>query len=87
MKREEGEKIAGIYELTVEGRLDKKWLDWFDGLDIFFTGSNTMLLGPVRDQAHLHGLLNKIRDLNLTLLSVEQIAKQKRRMKKNKEES
>jgi hypothetical protein len=60
------------YELRVKGHLDGKWSDWFDGLTIVQedTGS-TLLSGPVVDQAALHGLLTKIRDLSMPLLLVK----------------
>jgi len=66
-----------IYQIKIKGLLDEKWSDWFDGLTI--TSQNereTILVGPVLDQGALHGLLAKIRDLGLTLISVEQIDKQ-----------
>jgi hypothetical protein len=66
-----------IYQIKIKGLLDEKWSDWFDGLTI--TSQNereTILVGPVLDQGALHGLLAKIRDLSLTLISVEQINKQ-----------
>lgn len=46
-------------------------MDWFDNLDITHEKGNTVLTGPVIDQSALHGLLNRIRDFNLTLISVE----------------
>ena len=60
-----------IYQIKVKGVLDHKWSDWFDGFAITPLGSGeTLLTGPVADQAALHGLLNKIRDIGLPLLSV-----------------
>lgn len=63
--------MADFYEFHVDGHLDSQWSDWFDGLTIH-PGENgrTVLAGPVRDQAALHGLINKIRDLGLPLLEV-----------------
>ncbi len=61
------------YWITIKDHLDKKWSDWFEGLTIAYEGDNSILSGPVSDQAALHGLLIKIRDLNMTLLSVERI--------------
>lgn len=61
------------YRIKLKGRLDKKWADWFEGMAITYKGGDSILTGPVSDQAALHGLLNKIRDLNLTLLSVDRI--------------
>ena len=60
-----------VYRLRVKGRLDAAWSDWFDGLALVPQGDDeTLLAGPVADQAALHGLLAKIRDLGLPLLSV-----------------
>ena len=63
----------GIYQIRVKGVLDEKWSDWFDGLTITPQDDETLLTGPVRDQAALHGLLARVRDLGLPLLSVKQI--------------
>jgi hypothetical protein len=63
-----------LYEIKVKGHLDQSWSCWLDGLTIEQqTRGETLLTGPVRDQAALHGLLNKIRDLGLLLLSVKRI--------------
>jgi hypothetical protein len=62
------------YEIRVQGVLDGRWTAWFEGLRI--TGDElgqTVIVGPVVDQAALHGLLAKVRDLGLPLLSVRQI--------------
>jgi hypothetical protein len=64
----------GIYEIRVRGVLDRKWSDWFDGFTITPQANDeTLLAGPVADQAALHGLLGKIRDLGLPLLSVKRL--------------
>ena len=61
-----------LYEIKVKGHLDQSWSRWLDGLTIEPQAhGDTLLTGPVRDQAALHGLLNKIRDLGLPLLGVE----------------
>ncbi len=60
------------YRIRLKGHLDDKWSDWFEDMDISSGGGETILSGQVADQAALHGLLIRIRDLNLTLLSVEQ---------------
>jgi hypothetical protein len=62
------------YEIRVQGVLDGRWSAWFEGLRI--TGDElgqTVIVGPVVDQAALHGLLAKVRDLGLPLLSVRQV--------------
>ena len=61
------------YRIRLKGCLDPKWSDWFEQMAISTEGGETILTGPVADQAALHGLLIRIRDLNLTLLSVERI--------------
>jgi len=62
------------YEIRVEGQLDSLWSEWFDGLTLSHgDDGNTMLVGPVADQAALHGLLAQVRDLGLPLLSVNRL--------------
>ena len=61
------------YRIKLKGHLDPKWSDWFEQMAIFTEGGQTILTGSVADQAALHGLLIRIRDLNLTLLSVERL--------------
>ncbi len=64
----------GIYQIRVKGTLDEMWSDWFDGFTLSLQGDDeTLLTGPVTDQAALHGLLSKIRDLGLPLLSVKRV--------------
>ena len=59
------------YEIHVHGRLDPSWSEWFDGLTITHeTSGDTLLAGPVADQAALHGVMSRIRDLGLVLLTV-----------------
>jgi hypothetical protein len=65
---------APFYEIRIKGHLDAQWTTWFDGLTITLEeNGNTLLSGPVADQAALHGLLKKIRDLGLPLVAVVQI--------------
>ena len=60
-----------FYQIRLEGHLGRQWTDWFDGLAITQTAEgDTLLTGPVVDQAALHGVLKKVRDLGLTLISV-----------------
>ena len=65
----------GRYEIRVQGHLDTRWAAWFDGLTLT-RGSDgtTIICGPVADQAALHGVLQKIRDLGLPLISVNHVA-------------
>ena len=59
------------YEIRIQGRLDDRWSAWFDGLELSRTEDGaTVLRGPVTDQAALHGLLRKLRDIGLPLLSL-----------------
>ena len=59
------------YEICIKGHLDDKWADWFEGLTITREDNGeTLLTGPVVDQAALHGVLRKVRDVGLPLLSV-----------------
>lgn len=65
---------AAIYTIRVKGHLDLYWADWFDGLTISHQESGeTLLTGPVVDQAALFGLLRKVRDLNLPLLAITRL--------------
>jgi len=65
-----GEQL--VYQIRVRGLLDEHWSDWLADLTVKpQADGTTLLVGPVRDQAALHGLLNKIRDMGLPLLSVE----------------
>lgn len=62
---------AKVYEIRLKGHLEARWLKWFDGWSITLEeNGNTVMSGPVVDQAALHGLLKKVRDLGLPLLSV-----------------
>lgn len=59
------------YQIRVKGHLDRRWTDWFEGMTITLEdNAETLLTGPVADQAALHGLLRKVRDLGLPLISV-----------------
>ena len=61
----------GLYEIRLKGHLDNRWAAWFGGLTITLEDNGeTLLTGPVADQAALHGLLRKVRDLGVPLLSV-----------------
>ena len=62
--------MKGKNTIIVQGHLDTKWKDWFEGMVISYEGTNTILSGNIKDEAHLHGILNQIRDLNLKLISV-----------------
>jgi hypothetical protein len=87
-KWKEGNSMTGLdslqfdqtatYQLKVQGRLDERWAHWFDGMSIAFEpaedGSTlTVLTGSVADQAALYGLINRMRDLGLPLISVGRV--------------
>ena len=65
---------AGWYEIRLQGHLDPRWATWFDGMTLTpVPDGTTVLTGPLADQAALHGLLAKVRDLAVPLLSVRQL--------------
>ena len=60
-----------VYQIRIKGHLDQGWSDWFEGLTVAVDDNgDTLVSGPVVDQAALHGLLRKVRDLGMPLLSV-----------------
>lgn len=64
-----------VYQIRIKGHLDPQWADWFDGLTVTLEATGeTLLTGPVVDQAALHGVLKKVRDLGMPLLSVVCVA-------------
>lgn len=76
--------LGNVYEIKVEEPLDPSWSEWFDDFTITLCNAGeTKLVGFVRDQTALHGLLAKTRDLNLTLLSVRRIAARRESRKEN----
>lgn len=70
----ENDHEPGHYEIRLKGHLDQRWADWFEGLTIRLDDNGeTRISGAVADQAALHGLLKKVRDLGMDLLSVNRI--------------
>lgn len=68
-----------IYEIRVQGRLDQRWSTWFEGLTISYEGEDIMVLrGSLIDEAALHGVLIKVRDLTLPLLAVSRVQDSKK---------
>lgn len=62
------------YEIRIKGHLDERWDEWFEGLTITLEDNgDTLLAGPVIDQAALHGLIKKVRDLGMPLISVSPV--------------
>ena len=65
---------AGHYEIRIKGHLDHRWVDWFEGLTLTREDTGeTLVTGPVIDQAALHGLLRKVRDIGMPLISVNRV--------------
>ena len=65
---------AGRYEIRLRGHLETRWAAWFDGLSLTHESDGTTTIhGPIIDQAALHGVLQKVRDLGLPLVSVTQV--------------
>jgi hypothetical protein len=63
-----------VYHIRVKGVLNEEWSDWFEGMNVEAQPrGETLLTGPVADQAALHGLLHKIRDMGLPLVSVKRV--------------
>ena len=74
MNERPGVHAAAHYELRIEGHLDEHWSAWFGGLTLIRVDDGTTILrGAVTDQAELHGLLAKVRDLGMSLISVKAV--------------
>ena len=70
-----GAQPSGRYAIRVKGHLDQRWAEWFDGLTFTYESDGaTLLAGRLADQAALHGVLNKIRDLGLPNISVQTLS-------------
>lgn len=68
-----------VYQIRLKGHLGPQWADWFEGLAITLEeNGDTLLTGPLVDQAALHGLLKKVRDLGLPLVSVSHLQQDRR---------
>ena len=78
-QKPKGQLSQAVYEIKVQGHLDQLWAQWFEGMTLsrIKNGESglacTLISGPVVDQPALHGLLTKVRDLNLILISVHRI--------------
>lgn len=62
-----------LYRIRLKGHLDEHWADWFEGMSLSYEENATILEGDVADNSSLHSILNRIYDLNLTILSLEHI--------------
>jgi hypothetical protein len=72
---DQGQSI--VYQIRIKGHLGRQWTDWFGGLTVTLEqNGDTLLTGPVVDQAALHGLLKKVRDLGMPLVWVKSTAKE-----------
>jgi hypothetical protein len=66
--------MTQYYEIRIKGHLDKSWTDWFDALEIRHEDNGeTLIIGFLPDQAALHGILSRLRDLGIELISVNQV--------------
>ena len=74
MPNGKGWQGSADYQIVVKGQLENRWSDWFEGMTIEAEGAVTIINGTVLDQAALHGLLVRIRDLGLPLISVKRVA-------------
>jgi hypothetical protein len=83
--------MKGITKIIIQGNLDKRWKDYFDTIEINYEDNTTILIEDIKDEAHLHGILNLIRDLNLVLISINSVENNfhdnigNRKVNKNKE--
>lgn len=81
MSDEQQKHTSEIYEIKIQGHLDTRWSEWFYGMTIIHEGDSTTLCGPLPDQIVLHSVLDRIRDMNLPLISVKQIVSDGRTIK------
>ena len=65
--------MKGKTIIKIQGHLNGKWKDCFEGMEISYEGDNTILTGNLKDEAHMHGILNIIRNYNLTLISINTV--------------
>ena len=65
--------MKGKTIIKIQGHLIGKWKECFEGMEISYEGNNTILTGNIKDEAHLHGVLNIIRDYNLILISINSV--------------
>ena len=73
-KRQRDPDAAMVYQIRITGHLGREWTEWFAGLAITLEANgDTLLTGPVVDQAALHGVLKKVRDLGMPLVSVKRV--------------
>jgi hypothetical protein len=73
MEAQMGAKTCQVWEIKVQGALDPQWAEWFNGMTMTAEGDVTTLTGPMTDQAALRGILCRLWDLNLTLISARRV--------------
>jgi hypothetical protein len=71
--RGESNLPGNIYEIRVKGRVDSRWFQCYEGLGVTYQAGDTILSGPIRDQSALHGVLERVRDLNLVLIALRRV--------------
>jgi hypothetical protein len=76
MAKKQTANSCRVYRIRLEGRLESHWSDWFEGQRVSYEEGITVLEVEVEDQTHLHGILTRIRDLNLVLISLETIERE-----------
>ena len=64
---------GNVYEIRVKGRVDSRWFQCYEGLGVTYQVGDTILSGPIRDQSALHGVLERVRDLNLVLIALKRV--------------
>lgn len=80
MSTQQSERLPPIYRIRLKGHLGEEWAEWFAGMTITReSNGDTLLTGPVVDQAALHGLLKKVRDLGLPLIAMQRIPQDRMR--------
>ncbi len=68
-----GARQVRVYEIRIDGHLDARWTEWLEGASLTHTeDGTTVLIGPIADQTALHGVLARLRDLGVTLISVNE---------------
>jgi hypothetical protein len=65
--------MKGKTIIKIQGHLNGKWKDYFEGMEISYERNNTILTGNIKDEAHMHGILNIMRDYNLILISIKSV--------------
>jgi hypothetical protein len=77
-----------VFQIRIKGHLGPQWTDWFDGMAITLEDDgDTLLTGPVADQAALHGMIKKVRDLGMTLVSINSVLPDRMDTSVNKKET